>query len=74
MYTTTIQMMFSLFGFFGRVLWLFGFFGRVLWLFGFFGMVLWLFGFFEGYFGSLFFGFSHFFKGNMTLNIVCKLL
>ena len=64
MYTTTIKMWF----------WLFGFFGRVLWLFGIFERVLWLFGFFEGYFGSLFFGFGPFCKGNMTLNIVCKLI
>ena len=28
----------------------------------------------EGYFGNLFFSFGHFCKGNMTLNIVCKLL
>ena len=27
----------------------------------------------EGYFDNLFFGFGHFCKGNMTLNIVCKL-
>ena len=30
--------------------------------------------FLEGYFGNLFFSFGHFCKGNMTLNIVCKLI